>query len=75
MKIFGWKKQIAVSVTWRNHKGQTKSIMKQVVSDHDNTAVIVYPDGKELTVKVFAVKRGTIFGQFLRGGGYGRETT
>ena len=73
MKIFGWKKQIAVSVTWRNHKGQTKSIMKQVVSDHDNTAVIVYPDGKELRVKVFAVKRGTIFGQFLPGGGYGKS--
>ena len=72
MKIFGWKKSIAVQVVWRDKHGKTKSIMHQVVSDHDNTAVILYPDGKELTVKVFAVKRGTIFGQFLRGGGYGK---
>lgn len=72
MKIFGWKKQITVSVAWRNYKGQTQSITKQVVSDHDNTVVTLYPDGRKLAVKVFAVKRGTIFGRFLRGGGYGR---
>lgn len=66
------KKSIAVQVSWRDKHGKTKSIMKQVVSDADNTAVIMYPDGKELTVKVFAVKKGTVFGQFLPGGKYGR---
>lgn len=72
MKIFGWKKQITVSVSWRDHRGKARSITKQVVSDHDNTAFILFPDGKKLAVKVFAMKRRTIFGKFLRGGGYGR---
>lgn len=66
-----FRKDIAVQVSWEDHRGKTKSIMKQVVSSADNTAVILYPDGRKLTVKIYAVKKGTIFGQFLKGGGYG----
>lgn len=67
-----FKKDIAVQVSWLDHRGKTKSIMKQVVSSTDNTAVILYPDGKKLEVKIYAVKKGTVFGQFLPGGKYGR---
>jgi len=68
---FRFKKDIAIRATWKDSKGRTQSIMKQVVSSHDNNVIIMYPDGKQLEVKIFAVKRGTVFGQFLPNGKYG----
>jgi hypothetical protein len=71
MRLFGWKKQIAVHVTWRDSRGTTKSIMRQIVIDADNAAVVLFPDGEELKIKISLVKKGTVFGQFLPGGKYG----
>lgn len=72
MKFFGrYKKEVAVRITWRDSHGKTKSIMRQVVSRANNVAIIMYPNGQQVEVKVFAVKRGTIFGQFLPNGKYG----
>lgn len=67
-----FRKDIAVQVSWLDKRSATKSITKQVVSDADNTVITMYPDGKKLRVRVSAVKKGTVVGQFLRGGGCGR---